>query len=53
MLDMVEETYFLGYTLSNLVAKVEFAYLYLGKVSKALGNSIVESKYYLVHTVVS
>ena len=52
-LDMDEEAYYLGYTLSNPVAKVEFVYLYLAKVAKALGNSIVESKYYMVHIMVA
>jgi hypothetical protein len=52
-LDMTEEAYYLGYTLYNLVAKVESSYLYLAKAAKELGNSIVESKYYMVHTVVA
>ena len=52
-LDMAEEAYYLGYTLSNPIAKVEFMYFYLDKVSNALGNSIVESKYYMVHTMVA
>ena len=52
-LDMAEEAYYLGYILSNPVAKVEFAYLYLAKVSKVLGNSIVESKYCMVHIAVA
>ena len=52
-LDMAKEAYFLGYTLSILVAKVELAQLYLAKVAKALGNSVVESKYYMVHIVVA
>ena len=53
MMDMVEEAYYLGYILSNPIAKVAFVYLYLAKVAKALGNSIVESKYYMVHIVVA
>ena len=36
-LDMDKEAYYIGYTLSNLVAKVEFAYLYLDKVAKHWG----------------
>ena len=52
-LDMDEDAYYLGYTLSNPIAKVKFSYLYLAKVAKALGNSIVESKYYMVHIVVT
>ena len=52
-LDMDEEAYYLCYTLSNLIAKVEFVYFYLAEVANELGNSIVESKYYMVHTVVA
>ena len=52
-LDMDEEAYYPCYTLSNPVAKVEFVYLYLAKVVKALENSIVESEYYMVHTAMA
>ena len=50
-LNMVEEVYFLDYTLSILVAKVEFAQEDQAKFAMALESSTMVDKYYMVYIV--